>query len=170
MNLGITIIRSRRSIRKYKDEQIRDEIIKEALECASLAPTAHNEQPWIFGTVTRPETLKAIAALTDHGKFIADARICFAVFGERDATYYLEDCCAATTQLILALQSHGVGSCWVAGDKKHYAEDVRKLLNVPENYTLVSLLPAGYPEEIKVPPKKDLEDVTFSEICNLKNA
>ncbi len=98
-----------------------------------------------------------------HGRFIADARVCFAVFGKRDATYYLEDCCAATMQLMLGLQAWGVGSCWVAGEKKEYAEDIRKLLNVPDAYTLVSLVPAGYPEEITIAKKELLEDITFEE-------
>lgn len=68
-------------------------------------------------------------------------------------------------QLLLALQAWGgVGTCWVAGgEKKDYAEDVRKLLNVPEEYTLVSLVPAGYPEEIQIKTKKFLDEVTFFE-------
>ena len=51
VNLGITVIRSRHSVRKYKDTPIEDKIVKDALECARLAPTARNEQPWLFGTI-----------------------------------------------------------------------------------------------------------------------
>ncbi len=163
MNLGVTVIRSRHSVRKYKGDPVEDKIIKDALDCARLAPTARNEQPWLFGTVKDLETLKKIADMTDHGTFIADARVCFAIFGKRDAKYYLEDCCAATVQLMLGLQAWGVGSCWVAGEKKEYAEDVRKLLNVPDEYTLVSLIPAGYPAEITIAKKQALEDLSFSE-------
>ncbi len=163
VNLGVTVIRSRHSVRKYKDDPIDEKIIKDALDCARLAPTARNEQPWLFGAIQNRETLQAIADLAENARFIADAPICFAIFGERDAKYYLEDCCAATTQLILALQAWGVGSCWVAGEKKGYAEDVRNLLNVPEDYTLVSLVPAGYPEEIQIAEKKTLDKVTFFE-------
>ncbi|MEI6840276.1 MAG: nitroreductase family protein, partial [Methanomicrobiales archaeon] len=133
-------------------------------ECARLAPTAMNIQPWLFGTITDPELKKKIAGLTDHGKFLADAPVCFAVFGEKSAKYYLEDCCAATQNMILALQSYGVGSCWVAGDKKDHAEPVRLLLNVPEAYTLVSLVPAGFAADITLPEKKDIGTVTFSNI------
>jgi len=161
VNLAVTVIRSRHSVRKYKDTPIDDKIVKDALDCAHLAPTARNEQPWFFGAIRDRDTLKAIAGLADNGRFIANAPICFAVFGKKDAKYYLEDCCAATMQLILALQGWGVGSCWVAGAKKDYAEDVRKLLNVPEDYTLVSLVPAGYPEEISIAKKKPLDEVTF---------
>ncbi len=163
MNVGTTIIKSRHSVRKYKPAPIDELVIRDALECAHQAPTATNLQPWLFGTVANRDMLRAIAKLTDKGQFIADAQVCFAVFGERSAKYYLEDCCAATENLILALQSHGVGSCWVTGEKKQYIEDVRKLLNVPEQYTLVSLIPAGYPADIEIVEKKPLSKVSFRE-------
>ncbi|MDD1717927.1 MAG: nitroreductase family protein [Methanoregulaceae archaeon] len=163
MNVCTTIIKSRHSVRKYKPAPVNEVVIRDALECAHQAPTAQNLQPWLLGTVTDRDLLREIGDLTDKGKFIADAQVCFAVFGERSAKYYLEDCCAATENLILALQSHGVGSCWVTGEKKQYIEEVRKLLNVPEQYTLVSLIPAGYPADIELVEKKPLSQVTFRE-------
>jgi len=163
VNLAVTVIRSRHSVRNYKDTPVEDKIVRGALDCARLAPTARNEQPWLFGAVRDRDLLHKIAGLAENARFIADAPICFAVFGKRNAKYYLEDCCAATTQLILALQSWGVGSCWVAGEKKDYVEDVRRLLNVPDEYTLVSLVPAGYPEEIDIKKKKLLDEVMFFE-------
>ncbi|HVP94768.1 MAG TPA: nitroreductase family protein [Methanoregulaceae archaeon] len=164
MNVGTTIIKCRHSVRKYKDTPVEECVIRDALECAHLAPTAMNLQPWLFGTITDRELKGKIAALADNGKFIADAPVCFAIFGEKSAKYHLEDCCAATENLILALQSYGVGSCWVAGAKKDYAEPVRKLLNVPENYTLVSLVPAGIPSDIVLPQKKNIQAVTFCDV------
>ncbi|MEN6610312.1 MAG: nitroreductase family protein [Methanoregulaceae archaeon] len=161
MNVITTAIKSRHSVRKYKDKPLDDTIIRDVLTCAGLAPTAINVQPWLFGCVRDRNLLKNIADLTEHGKFIADAAACFTVFGERKSTYYLEDCSAATENLILALQAYGFGSCWVAGDKKSYAEDVRKLLNVPENYTLVSLVPTGIPADIALVSKKDIDDISF---------
>ena len=167
MNLGVTVIKSRRSIRKYRDTPVPAVAIQDALECARQAPTARNEQPWLIGTVQDRETLKKIAALADYGSFIANAQVCFAVFTEKAQKYYLEDGCAATMQLILGLWAYGVGSCWVAGEKKTYANEVRALLGVPDRYTLVALVPAGYPadmpaQEILV-KKKDLAEITFSE-------
>ncbi|HZD43890.1 MAG TPA: nitroreductase family protein [Methanomicrobiales archaeon] len=167
MNIGVTVIKSRRSIRKYRDTPIPSDVIHDALECARQAPTARNAQPWLFGTVENRETLKKIADLADSGRFIADARVCFAVFAKKNEKYYLEDGCAATMQLILGLWAHGVGSCWVAGDKKPQGEKVRKLLGVPETYTLVALVPAGYPADMPagelLVKKKDLPDITFKE-------
>jgi nitroreductase len=163
MNVGTTIIKGRRSVRSFREVDIPEEAIRDALECARQAPTAMNGQPWLIGVVREKETLARIADLTDHGKFIAGARACFAVFGEKKAKYYLEDCSCATMNLILGLWSYGIGTCWVAGDKKPYAGAVRELLQVPAGYTLVSLVPAGFPADMDAPPKKDLAAITFSE-------
>ncbi|OPY36445.1 MAG: nitroreductase A [Methanoregula sp. PtaU1.Bin051] len=163
MNVVTTVIKSRHSIRKFKTDPIPDPVIADVIECARHAPTAMNVQPWLFGVVKDKAMLKKIADLTDHGKHIADAAVCFAIFGEKKAKYYLEDCCAATENIILALQAYGIGSCWVAGEKKEYAEPVRKLLDVPDGYALVSLVPAGNPVDIEFAQKKDLKKVLFRE-------
>jgi nitroreductase len=163
MNVVTTVIKSRHSVRKFKPDPVDEQIIRDAMECAALAPTARNIQPWLFGVIREKDVLNQIGALAENGKFIADSVVSFAVFGDKKETYYLEDCSAATENLILALQAHGISSCWVAGDKKDYAEPVRKLLGVPEPYTLVSLVAAGIPAEISIVPKKAQKSVMFFE-------
>ena len=163
MNVVTTVIKSRHSVRKFRPGGIDETVIRDALECAAHAPTAMNRQPWLFGVVQNKDLLEKLAALTDHGKFIAECAACFAVFGEKKEVYYLEDCCAATENLILALQAYGVCTCWVAGDKKPYADAVRKLLDVPDNYVLVSLVAAGSPAEVPVTEKKLPKTITFSD-------
>jgi nitroreductase len=163
MNIVTTIIKSRHSVRKFKPEPIDEKIIRDALECAAHAPTAMNRQPWLFGVVKNKDTLQKLAGLAENGKFIQDCAVCFAVFGEKKETYYLEDCCAATENLILALQAYGVCSCWVAGDKKSYGESVRSLFEVPDKYTLVSLVAAGNPAEIPITKKKEMKNIVFHE-------
>lgn len=163
MNIGVTVIKSRRSVRKYKPDPVPDAAVHDALDCARMAPTARNAQPWQIGVVRDKETLKKIALLASHGKFIADAPLCFAVFGRDDHQYVVEDCCAATDQLILGLWAHGIGSCWVAGYQKDYGEEVRKLLGVPDEYLLISLVPAGFPVEMARPSKLELEEIVFYE-------
>jgi nitroreductase len=163
MNVVTTIIKSRHSVRKFKPEPIDENVIRDALECAALAPTAINHQPWLFGVVKNKDMLKKIAEVTEHGKFIRDCSVCFVVFGEKKETYYLEDCCAATENLILALQAYGVSSCWVAGDKKSYGEVIRKMLDVPEKYVLVSMVAAGNPAEVPITSKKEMKHIVFYE-------
>ncbi|MFA5347090.1 MAG: nitroreductase family protein [Methanoregula sp.] len=161
MNIVTTVIKSRHSVRKFKPDTIDDLAIRDAVECAARAPTARNVQPWLFGIIRSKEILSKIADLTDNGKFIAVSPLCFSIFGEKKEKYYLEDCCAATENLIIALQAYGITSCWVAGEKKPYAEAVRNLLSVPENYTLVSLVAAGWPAEISMTGKKEMKRIVF---------
>jgi nitroreductase len=163
MNVVTTLIKSRHSVRKFKPDPVGERVIADALECAARAPTAMNVQPWLFGVLKDKAILSEIAAMADNGRFIKDCPLCFAVFGEAKQQYYLEDCCAATENLILALQAHGVSTCWVAGEKKSYAGQVRKLLNVPEGFTLVSLVAAGSPAEIAITQKKEMKKISFFE-------
>lgn len=163
MNVTTTVIKSRHSVRRFKPDSIDDLTIRDAIECAALAPTARNVQPWLFGVIRDKETLNRISNWAPNGKFIVDCAVCFAVFCKKNETYYLEDGCAATENLIIGLQAHGIASCWVAGDKKDYAEKVRSLLNVPEIFTLVSLVASGIPSEISFAQKKPLGEIQFFE-------
>ncbi len=143
---AIEAMKTRRSVRSFKPDPVPKEVIEDIVDCARLAPTALNYQPWEFIVVTDPQMRKRIADETDYGKFIAQAPICIAVFC-RNVKYYLEDGSAATQNLLLAAHAHGLGACWVAGDKKPYASRIAELLGVPSGYKLVSLVAMGYPAE-----------------------
>ncbi len=144
-----TIFKKRRSIRVYINRPVPNEAIERIIDSARFAATARNVQPWHFIAITNKVTLKKLASLADNGVFIADAAACIAVFCE-DTKYYLEDGCAATQNIILAATALGIGSCWVAGDKKPYCAKVSELLNAPNSYKLVSLVALGYPESVDV--------------------
>jgi len=160
---ALTCIKTRRSIRQYKDKPIGNDILKEIIDAARLAPTARNTQPWHFIVVTEKEMLKKIADLADHGKFIADAAACIIVCCE-DSKYYLEDGCSASENILLAAKSFGIGSCWVAGDKKEYCEDIKDMLDIPSGYKIVSLLSLGYAvSEVQPHDKKKLDEVLHFE-------
>jgi len=155
---ALKALKQRRSIRSFQNRPVPKEILTDIIDCGRLAATARNLQPWEFIVVTEAETRKNIAQLTDYGKFIAQAPVCIAVFCQ-ETKYYLEDGSAATENILIAAQACGLGSCWVAGDKKPYAEKIRCLLGVPENYRLVSLVALGYPAEKPLPSKRPLEEV-----------
>lgn len=155
---AIECIKTRRSIRSYSRGQIDRSVIEDIVDCGRLAATAINVQPWQFVVITQPDRLAQIAAITDHGKFIADASCCIAVFCGK-VKYYLEDGCAATQNILLAARAHGLGSCWVAGDKKEYCRRIAELLHVPDYYNLVSLIAIGYAESTPAPAKKPLSEV-----------
>jgi nitroreductase len=155
---AIEVLKTRRSVRAYIDAPVPREIIEDIIDCGRLAATAINIQPWEFVVVTGRELLRSIAQTTDHGKFISDAPVCVVVLCE-DTKYYLEDGSAATENILLAARAHGLGSCWVAGDKKPYASDICRLVGAPPGYKLVSLIPMGYPAESREKPKRPLSDV-----------
>ncbi len=154
---------SRRSICRYKDQPIPESIIEQIIDAARLAPTANNQQPWEFIVVIEQDMREKIAELATYGKFIAQAAACVAVYC-KDSKYYLEDGSAATQNILLSAWAHGVGSCWVAGDKKPYCQPISQLLGVPEDYKLVSLIALGYAAESpKLHHKRALAEVLHLE-------
>ncbi len=144
---AIEVLQKRRSIRKYLDRPVSKKDMETIIDCARLAATARNEQPWEFVVVTDRNMRKTLADITEYGKFIADAPVCVCVFC-RDTKYYIEDGSAATQNILLAARALGLGTCWVAGDKKPYAAKVGEILGVPAGYRLMSFIPIGYAEDI----------------------
>ena len=155
---AIQAIKERHSVRKYQDWPIERAMLENLVDCARLAATAINIQPWEFVVVTERAKLSALAALTDYGRFIAGAAACVAILC-RDTKYYLEDGSAATQNLLVAATALGLGACWVAGDKKAYASEVLKLIGAPADFKLVSLVPLGYPAEDARKSKRALAEV-----------
>lgn len=155
---AIECMKTRRSIRVYQDKPVAKEIIEDIVDCGRLAATAINVQPWKFIVVQDAAMRKKLAQIADHGKFIDQAAVCIAVFCQ-EGKYYLEDGSAATQNMLNAARAHGLGSCWVAGDKKEYAPVIRDLLGMPVDYKLVSLIAIGYAAEERNPQKKPLSEV-----------
>jgi nitroreductase len=158
MDRTIEVIRNRRSIRAYKQESIERRIIEEIVDCARLAPTAMNAQPWDFVVVTKREDLAKIPSLIGHGDFIAQAAFAVLVLAQ-ETEYAVEDCSAATENLLLAAAAHGIGSCWVAGTKQAYGPAVAREFGAPADRQLIAIVSFGYPAEEPKTEKRPLEDV-----------
>lgn len=154
----IEALKTRRSVRKYTGAPVPREILEDLIDCARLAPTANNVQPWEFVIVTERPLLERIARTTDYGPFIADAAACVAVVS-KDTKYYLEDGSAATENILLAAHAHGLGACWIAGDKKAYAGKVLDMIGAPAGCKLISLIPVGQPAGQPQVNKRPLSDV-----------
>ncbi|MBM3215585.1 nitroreductase family protein [Candidatus Poribacteria bacterium] len=155
---AIACLKTRRSIRAYESDTVSRDVLSDIVDCARLAPSGRNEQPWTFIVVTKPDLLDELAGLTDFGKHIAHSAACIVVFC-KDTKYYLEDGSAATTNICLAAWAHGLGTCWISGDKREYADDVRRFLGVPNGHKLISLISLGVPAEEPIKTKRALEDV-----------
>jgi nitroreductase len=158
---AIDMLKLRRSVRVYQDKPIPKDVIEKIIDAARFAPTARNEQPWAFVVTTKSEIIRRIAGLGPNANFASGAKACIVVFA-LDTKYYLEDGCSATVNILNAAAAFGVGSCWIAGDKKDYCEEVRNMFAVPAGYKLVSLISLGYPEDknsFKLMEKRALDKV-----------
>ena len=156
---ALEALRTRRSCRRFAARPVPKELLLQVVDAGRLAATARNEQPWEFVVVTDAAVRREIAAMSDYGKFIADAPACIAVLA-KDTKYYLEDGSAATQNLLVAAHALGLGACWVAGDKKAYAPKIVKRLGGPAEVRLVALVALGWPEgDLPSPGKRALEDV-----------
>jgi len=152
-------ISKRASVRKYQSRGIEKPLLEKLVDAARKAPTARAVEPWEFVVITEKEMLEKLGQIADHGPFIKDAGACIAVYCE-DTKYYLEDGCAATENILLASADQGLGACWVAGDKKTYAEEVTSVLGVPSGKKLISLISIGWPEsEANQSKQRSLGDV-----------
>lgn len=156
---AIQAIKSRVSIRKYKNIPVPIEILNDLVDCARLAPSGYNRQPWVFVVVTDQDLRDQISRAARYGKFIKDSGACIAVFCDGTGETVLEDACASTENIIIAAQSYGLGTCWVNSHKKQHSEKIMKLLHCPAEYELMTLIAVGYPDEEKRTPKKPLDEV-----------
>ncbi|MCC6697844.1 MAG: nitroreductase family protein [Candidatus Hydrogenedentes bacterium] len=155
---ALETLRTRRSVRTFLDKPVPKDLLETVIDCGRLAASAINIQPWEFVVVTDNPMRQRIADTTDHGKHIAQAAACVAVFC-KDGKYYLEDGSAATQNILLAARALGLGSCWIAADKKAYADTLRTMLGVPFGYKAVSLIAIGYTEEDPHPAKRPLKEL-----------
>lgn len=156
----IDLIMSRRSIRKYKAEPIPQEILERILEAGRYAPSASNAQPWHFIVLTEPEIMDKLS----HGRwnsFIRESAFTVVGCAYEGSAYSRKwstiDSTIALQNMVIAAWSLGIGSCWV-GDFED--SEVRRILNVPKDWKIISLISFGYPDETpSTTPRKPLKEV-----------
>ena len=160
MKDAIETLRIRRSIRTYTAELVERGTIEEIVDCARLAPTAMNDQPWDFIVLTAKADLQKIPPMLGHAEFISNAAFAVLVLA-RGTDCAIEDCSAATENLLIAAAAHGIGSCWVAGSRQPYGPAVVKAFGAPEDRQLISIVSFGYPAENPQIEKRALADVLY---------
>ena len=147
------VIRKRRSVRKYTDEEVKDEHIFEILKAAFYSPSASNRRPWHFIVVKDEDMKKKLSKTHKWSSMVADASVVIVVCAdEEEASRWIEDASIATEHMHLKAHDLGLGSCWIAvrsEDTKKRENYVSDLLNIPENIRVLCLLPIGYPDEDK---------------------
>ncbi len=150
----IQTIFARRSIRQYSGEPVSRTDIQTLLEAAMAAPSASDRKPWQFVVVTDRQTLDALADAHPHGKMLYQAPLCISVCGDLTEMerYWVQDCSAATENLLLAATALGLGAVWLGVfPRGGRVADVRRILGLPEHITPLNLISIGHPAETKEP-------------------
>ncbi len=171
------LIKSRRSVRRFKDKSVPRELLLSCVEAARLAPSACNAQPWRFLIVDEPQRREYLAKQAFSGVYLpmrwaGKAPVLVALLARLDlkanrlgtqvqgTNYYLLDIGIAGEHFVLRAHELGLGSCWLGWFS---AEKARKALGIPKKYRVVELIAVGYPADRLAKPKKrrSLKDIVF---------
>jgi len=152
-------ILSRRSIRQYTSQPVPVELLEQALRGAMSAPSAGNQQPWQFIVVQEREKLDAIPRFHPYAEMVKAASAAVLVCGdlrqEVHKDFWVQDCSAATENLLLSLHALGLGAVWVGVyPRSERVEGFRELFAIPEGIIPFALVPLGYPAESKPPSER----------------
>jgi nitroreductase len=152
-------ITKRRSIRTYTQDPIPEELITQLLEAAMSAPSAQNERPWHFIVITEKKTLAALPDVSLYAKMTANAPLAILVCGdlEREIAqgFWVQDCAAATENLLIAVEALHLGAVWLGIYPREARVDfLRDLLHIPQHIVPFALIPIGYPAETKETPSR----------------
>lgn len=148
------IMRHRRSVRKYTEDEVKDSDIDMILDAALTSASGHGKRPWSFIVVKDKEMLKKLSEsrLEGSAKMLANAQCAVVVVGNTELSdTWVEDCSIALTNMQLMTDSLGLGSCWVQIRMRRHSEEisaddyVRDLLGIPDPYRVQSILSIGVP-------------------------
>jgi len=147
---ALTCLMTRRSIRTYAPGDVSGELLDTLLRAAMAAPSAGNAQPWHFVAIRERASLDAIADFHPYAKMCRQAPlavlVCAEPAREKYAGFWVQDCSAATMNLLLAAHALGLGAVWVG---VYPVEDRMAgfctLLGLPEGIIPFALAPMGLP-------------------------
>ena len=155
-------IRTRRTVRNYRDEPVPAATVRRILEAGRLAPSALNRQPWHFVVVQDRARLRELAAACSTGRFVAQAALAVVLAVDPANRYHAIDGARAAQQMELAAWNEGVGMCWVGG----FDEDrVAGLVGLPPGLKVLCVLAFGYPTDPGSPRRRGVKK-PFEEVVS----
>lgn len=149
-------IRRRRSVREYTGEPIPREDLMRIVDAGRWAPSGYNRQPWDFIVVTDRDM---IDRLKIAAPWMEKAAAIIAVVLDPSTKFWLEDGSAAIENILLAATALGYGSCWLEGYTLPLEEEFKRLLGVPAEKRLLTLIPIGVPVAWPEKEKRPLSEV-----------
>jgi nitroreductase len=158
-------ILTRRSIRKYINKKVPGEYYEIMLKAAMHAPSARNRQPWHFIVITDQDILKKLSEVSPSWKMLEEASSAIVVCGDTNLddteSFLIQDCSAATQNILLAAHELGLGTVWLG---VHPREDrilpLIDILQIPNDILPVSMISIGRPDETReVPDRYNVERI-----------
>jgi nitroreductase len=157
-------IRSRRSVRRWLDKPIPDDVLRRVLDAGRLAPSARNLQEWKFVVVRDPGLRARLVEAARGQSFVGEAPA--VIVGSAVETDHVMTCgqlcypidlAIALDHMTLAAAAEGLGSCWVGA---FHEEAVKEIVGIPDEVRVVALLALGYPAgEVAARPRKSFDEV-----------
>ncbi len=147
------VLLKRRSVRKFTDEPVSEEMIQELLHAAMSGPSACNMKPWEFYVVTNPEKVEELKKASKFTKI--SSKMAMVVCGNlkrslpmQMASYWIQDCSAATENILLRVTDLGLGAVWCGIHPQKKAEErVREMLDIPNSQIPLNVIFIGHPAE-----------------------
>ena len=161
-NQVIKVIHSRKSVRHFTDEKVTKEQLELLIKAGLAAPSANNVQPWAFIGITNRDILDKLANGLPYAKMLFRASAAIVVCGipakagtDSPEGYWVQDCSAASQNILLAADSIGLGTVWTGvHPRAERIKVVRDILGIPETVIPLNVIPIGYPEGIDKPKNK----------------
>ncbi len=156
-------IRTRRSIREYTDQPVSHDAIEELLNAAMNAPSAANEQPWQFIVIDDRNILDRIPTISPYAEMCTRAQVAVLVCADlrllRMPDFWVQDCAAATENLLLAAHEIGLGAVWTGVyPVEDRVQGFRTLFSLPDHIVPFALVPIGHPASVPSREERDRKD------------
>lgn len=135
-------VRTLLAVRSYQDKPIPDDVVKKIVDSAHLTASSQNGQPWHFVVVRNRETLNKLGELAKTGPYTSEAPLAVIVTVKKDSRFGVSDGSRAIQSMMLTAWAEGVGSNWVGF---RGLNDVKDLLNIPDEFEILAIIPFGYP-------------------------
>ncbi len=161
----LELLKTRRSIRKYKSTPVEEEKIQKCLEAAQWAPSASNKQPWEFMIVKDNKTRQKLAEMHPYAKFVTESPVVFIPLTDPSihAKYHQSDTALTTLQFMIMAHAQGLGTCWAGVIQSPFENEIKRLLGIPEKLHVLALVAVGYPDQERDSKRKPLESLLHEE-------
>jgi nitroreductase len=162
----LEVIKTRRSIRRFTNEEVDDKTIELIIEMGTWAPSGLNNQPWKFVVIRDQKIRDEISIQTKYSRIIQGAPVCIAVFLDNSQTYDrvkdIQAVGACIQNMLLTIHDLGLGGVWLGEILKNRGP-VEEILKVPESCELMAVVALGHTEEKKgAGTRKSLDEVIIA--------